>query len=178
MLNRDPMLGFDYAVFQKLWRLAGVDQLHVNGPRSKFWEPDDSVIRSAKACLKPFAGTQPITPVFSSGQSAEQAPDTFAALGSSDVIYRAGGGIIGHPSGPKAGVQSLREAWEAAVRGVALSVYAESRPALRDALKAFPAGKGLIDAATSSHCLLRRRLHGFHGRHGMPRQRGLGDCAV
>jgi ribulose-bisphosphate carboxylase large chain len=142
MLNRDPMLGFDYAVFQKLWRLAGVDQLHVNGLRSKFWEPDDSVIRSAEACLKPFAGTQPIMPVFSSGQSAEQAPDTFAALGTTDVIYLAGGGIIGHPSGPRAGVQSLREAWEAAVRGVALDVYAESRPALRDALKAFgPARK-------------------------------------
>ena len=137
MLNREPSLGMDYRVYQKLWRLAGVDQLHVNGLRSKFWEPDDSVIASAKACMTPFAGTQPIMPVFSSGQTASQPPDTYAALGSTDLIYLAGGGIIGHPSGPKAGVQSLLDAWQAAVEGVSLDRYAETHPALRDALKAF-----------------------------------------
>lgn len=137
MLNRDPALGMDYRVYQKLWRLAGVDQLHVNGLRSKFWEPDDSVIASARACLAPFAGTTPIMPVFSSGQTAAQPPATFAALGSTDLIYLAGGGIIGHPSGPKAGVQSLVEAWQAAVEGVPLEQYAKERPALRAALAAF-----------------------------------------
>ena len=101
MLNREPSLGMDYKVYQKLWRLAGVDQLHVNGLRSKFWEPDDSVIASARACLTPFAGTRPIMPVFSSGQTARQPPDTYEALRSTDLIYLAGGGIIGHPSGPK-----------------------------------------------------------------------------
>lgn len=137
MLNRAPYLGMAYRVYQKLWRLAGVDQLHVNGLRSKFWEPDDSVITSAKACMAPFAGTQSIMPVFSSGQTASQPPDTYAALGSTDLIYLAGGGIIGHPSGPKAGVQSLIESWQAAVEGVPLDRYAETHPALREALAAF-----------------------------------------
>ena len=137
MLNRAPALGMAYRVYQKLWRLAGVDQLHVNGLRSKFWEPDDSVIASAKACMTPFAGTRPIMPVFSSGQTAAQPPDTYAALGSTDLIYLAGGGIIGHPSGPKAGVESLVESWQAAVAGIPLDRYAETHPALRDALAAF-----------------------------------------
>ena len=137
MFNRAPSLGMDYQVYQKLWRLAGVDQLHVNGLRSKFWEPDASVVASAKACMTEFSGTRPIMPVFSSGQSADQPPDTYAALGNTDLIYLAGGGIIGHPSGPKAGVQSLRESWEAAVEGVPLDRYAHDRPALRDALEAF-----------------------------------------
>ena len=137
MLNRAPSLGFDYAVYQKLWRLAGVDQLHVNGIRSKFWEPDASVIASARACLAPFASTRPIMPVFSSGQSAEQAPDTWAGLGSLDLLYLAGGGIIAHPDGPAAGVRSLREAWEAAVAGIPLDRYAEGRPALHAALRQF-----------------------------------------
>ena len=137
MLNREPSLGMDYKVYQKLWRLAGVDQLHVNGLRSKFWEPDDSVIASARACLAPFAGTRPLMPVFSSGQTASQPPDTYEALRSTDLIYLAGGGIIGHPSGPKAGVQSLREAWQAAVEGIPLARYAKSHPALRQALEAF-----------------------------------------
>jgi len=137
MFNRAPLLGLDYTVYQKLWRLAGVDQLHVNGLRSKFWEPDDMVVRSAQSCLEPFAGTQPIMPVFSSGQSAEQAPDTWAALKSCDLLYLAGGGIIGHPEGAAAGVRSLREAWEAAVAGIPLETYATAHPALGAALKKF-----------------------------------------
>jgi ribulose-bisphosphate carboxylase large chain len=139
MFNRSPVLGMDYTVYQKLWRLAGADQLHVNGLRSKFWEPDDSVAKAARACLAPFAGTRPIMPVFSSGQTAVQPPETYAALRSTDLIFLAGGGIIGHPSGPKAGVQSLLEAWEAAVGGVPLDRYAEHRSALREALAAFGA---------------------------------------
>jgi len=137
MFNRAPMLGFDYVVYQKLWRLAGVDQLHVNGLRSKFWESDASVVAAARSCLAPFATVPPIVPVFSSGQSAEQAPDTWAALGSVDLLYLAGGGIIAHPNGPAEGVRSLREAWEAAVAGVPLDRYAEERPALRAALRQF-----------------------------------------
>ena len=137
MMNRAPSLGFDFRAYQKLWRLAGVDQLHVNGLQSKFWEPDDSVVASALACMEPFAGTGPIMPVFSSGQTAAQPPATYAALGSTDLIYLAGGGIIGHPSGPKAGVESLVDAWQAAVEGVPLDDYAKTRPALREALAAF-----------------------------------------
>jgi ribulose-bisphosphate carboxylase large chain len=137
MMNRSPALGMDYRVYQKLWRLAGVDQLHVNGLKSKFWEPDDSVVASALACLEPFAGTRPIMPVFSSGQTALQPPQTFAAVQSTDLIFVAGGAIIGHPSGAKAGVQSLKEAWQAAVDGVPLDKYAETRPALKEALAAF-----------------------------------------
>ena len=137
MMNRAPSLGMDYRVYQKLWRLAGVDQLHVNGLKSKFWEPDDSVIASALARMEPFAGTRPIMPVFSSGQTAAQPPATFAALGSTDLIFLAGGGIIGHPCGAKAGVQSLAEAWQAAVEGVPLEIYSQTRPALRETLMAF-----------------------------------------
>ena len=137
MMNRSPSLGMDFRVYQKLWRLAGVDQIHVNGLKSKFWEPDDSVVASALACMQPFAGTRPIMPVFSSGQTAVQPPETFAAVGSTDLIFLAGGGIIGHPSGAKAGVQSLVEAWQAAVEGIPLDQHALTRPALREALGAF-----------------------------------------
>src|SRR6185369_15679368 len=49
-LTRYPQLGFAFAAYQKIWRLAGIDHLHVNGVRSKFWEPDESVIASAKSC--------------------------------------------------------------------------------------------------------------------------------
>lgn len=137
--TRCPELGMDFAAYQKVWRLAGVDQLHVNGLRSKFWEPDDSVIASARACLAPWAGLGPVMPVFSSGQWAAQAPDMFAALRCTDLMHLAGGGIIGHPHGPAAGVRSMREGWEAAVAGNPLAEYARRQPALAAALDAFGA---------------------------------------
>ena len=140
-LTRHPSLGFDFRVYQKLWRLAGIDQFHVNGIRSKFWEPDDSVVRSAKSLLEPFAGVRPIMPVFSSGQWAGQAPDMYAALGTTDLMHLAGGGIIGHPDGIASGVASMREGWEAAVAGVPLAVYAEKHPALRAAMQKFGGGQ-------------------------------------
>ena len=141
MLGRSPALGMSFVAFQKLWRLAGIDHTHVNGLRNKFCEPDDSVIASARACLTPmFPPPAPgceIMPVFSSGQSARQAPDTFKALGSTDLIYAAGGGILGHPMGVTAGVRSLQQAWEAATAGVPLLTYAGTHPELAAALQLF-----------------------------------------
>lgn len=136
-LTRHPQLGFSFAAYQKIWRLAGVDHLHVNGIRSKFWEPDDSVIASAKSCQAPFAGVQPLMPVFSSGQWAGQAPDLFQKLGSTDLMHLAGGGILGHPDGIAAGVASMREGWQAATSGVSLETYARTHPSLQKALAQF-----------------------------------------
>ena len=138
-LSRHPQLGWSYVAWQKLWRLAGADHMHVNGLSNKFAEPDDSVIASARACLTPMSADNPCIamPVFSSGQTVNQPPDTFAQLGSLDLIYAAGGGIMAHPDGPAAGVASLRESWEATVAGVPLASYAETHPALGKALSAY-----------------------------------------
>ncbi len=133
-LSRHPMLGFSYVAFQKFWRMAGVDHMHVNGLRNKFCESDESVIESARACLTPLLGGYTVMPVFSSGQWAGQAPDTYRALGSVDLMYLAGGGIMAHPDGPAAGARSLREAWEAAMQGIPLQQYAASHEALAKAL--------------------------------------------
>jgi len=136
-LTRSPALGFDYRAYQKFWRLAGVDHLHVNGLRNKFCEADESVIASAWECLTPVHGGFVVMPVFSSGQWAGQAPDTFRALNSVDLIYLAGGGIIAHPGGQAAGVASLRQAWDAAIAGVPLETYAQDHPALLQAIEKY-----------------------------------------
>jgi ribulose-bisphosphate carboxylase large chain len=136
-LSRQPYLGMEYIAFQKFLRLAGCDHLHVNGIRNKFCESDASVIASARECLTPMLGGYTVMPVFSSGQSAEQAPDTYRLLNSVDLLYLAGGGIIGHPDGAAAGVMSLREAWEAAIEGIPLEDYARTHPALARAIEKF-----------------------------------------
>ncbi|HEX9150968.1 MAG TPA: RuBisCO large subunit C-terminal-like domain-containing protein, partial [Flavobacterium sp.] len=77
MLNRHPLLGIEFPAYQKIQRLAGVDQLHVNGIQNKFWESDDSVVTSIESCLKPFLGGKEILPVVSSGQWGGQAVETY-----------------------------------------------------------------------------------------------------
>jgi ribulose-bisphosphate carboxylase large chain len=137
-LGRHPLLGWSYVAWQKIWRLAGADHMHVNGLDNKFSEPDESVMRSARECLTPMFTDKPciVVPVFSSGQTVRQAPGTFAGLGSTDLIVTAGGGIMAHPGGPAAGVTALREAWDAAVAGVPLTAHARAHRALAQALEA------------------------------------------
>ena len=70
-LSRHPLLGWSYVAWQKIWRLAGADHMHVNGLSNKFCESDDSVVQSAKTCLTPLFEDKPCLamPVFSSGQT-------------------------------------------------------------------------------------------------------------
>ena len=135
-LNRHPALGWDYAPWQQLWRLAGADHLHVNGLANKFSEGDASVMAAARAVAAPLWPDQPMqaVPVFSSGQTGLVAAATFAGLGSADLIFAAGGGIFGHPGGVAAGVTAMRQAWDAAIAGVPLATHAQTHRELREAL--------------------------------------------
>jgi ribulose-bisphosphate carboxylase large chain len=135
-LNRHPWLGIEFPAYQKLWRLAGVDQIHVNGIANKFWESDDSVTRSIESCLQPLCGTT-VLPVVSSGQWGGQAPETFRRTRTVDLLYLAGGGILAHPEGPAAGVRSLRKWWEAAVEGLTVEQAAAKYPELKVSMEKF-----------------------------------------
>jgi ribulose-bisphosphate carboxylase large chain len=138
LYTRHPLLGVAYPAWQKIWRLGGADQLHVNGLQNKFWEPDDSVVRSIKACLSPmFRPDDTAMPVVSSGQWGGQAPETYRQAGTLDVMYLAGGGILAHPMGPAAGLRALQQAWEAAVSGVDMNTYAETHVELSETIKKF-----------------------------------------
>ena len=52
-----------------------------------------------------------------------------------------GGGILAHPDGAEAGVESIRAAWQAARDGVPVETRAREVPALARAL-AFFGGRG------------------------------------
>jgi ribulose-bisphosphate carboxylase large chain len=125
MLTRHPLLGIDFRAYQKLWRLAGVDQLHVNGIQNKFWESDDSVVSSIDACLTKMYDHKTVLPVVSSGQWGGQAFETYRRTNTVDLLYMAGGGIMAHPMGAAAGVTALQQAWKAAVDGLNLEKAAQ-----------------------------------------------------
>jgi ribulose-bisphosphate carboxylase large chain len=137
MYTRSPHLGIDFRAYQKIWRLAGVDHIHVNGLQNKFWEPDDSVVDSIEACFEPFLGGFEVMPVISSGQWGGQAPETYERIKRVDLMYLAGGGIMAHPGGPPAGNVSLRQCWEAAVKGIPLEQYAKDHVELAQAIEKF-----------------------------------------
>ena len=142
MLNRHALLGIEFPAYQKLWRLAGVDQIHVNGIANKFWESDDSVVRSIESCLQPLLGGMSVLPVVSSGQWGGHAPETFRRTQTVDLLYMAGGGIMAHPNGPAAGVRSLQKWWEAAVEGLTMAAAAAKYPELKISLEKFGKNSG------------------------------------
>lgn len=138
-LSRHPLLGMSYQAWQSLWRLTGVDHMHVHGLGGKFAQPDQEVVDAARDCGQPMSDSMDdrVLPAFSSGQWAGTVPDTWNAVGSEDLLFLAGGGILAHPDGPAAGVASIRQAWQAQREGVSLEVFSRDRSALRAALRRF-----------------------------------------
>lgn len=138
-LSRHPLLGIGFQAYQTLWRLAGVDHMHVHGLQGKFSQPDEEVTESARDCLTPLTegADDTVMPAFSSGQWAGTVPATWAATGTDDLLFMSGGGILAHPGGPEAGVSSIRQAWAAARAGRSLEDSARDAPELAAALAFF-----------------------------------------
>ena len=151
-----PLLGWSYVAWQKIWRLAGADHMHVNGLRNKFCEPDDSVIALGARLLTPMFADKPCTvmPVFSSGQTAAQVPDTYARarLDRPDLRRRR------RHHGPPDGAGGRR-------RGAARRLgrgdrrRRRSRPCPRPS----PAGRGSLEAARSDTAALPGACVAFYG---------------
>lgn len=141
MFSRHPALGMDFQPYQLMWRLAGVDHMHVHGLHGKFSQADEEVIESAHACLRPLADPQDDTdivmPAFSSGQWAGTLPATLGVVPEGDLLFMCGGGILAHPDGPPAGIRSLRQAAEAVHAGLNLEQAAANAPELAQALRFF-----------------------------------------
>jgi ribulose-bisphosphate carboxylase large chain len=140
-LSRHPLLGLSFQAYQTMWRLAGVDHLHVHGLQGKFSQSDSEVVESARDCFTPLTDAidDRVMPAFSSGQWAGTVPATWASIGSDDLLFMAGGGILAHPDGAAAGVASIRQAWAAARAGAALADAARHAPELARALAFFGA---------------------------------------
>lgn len=139
ILTRHPGLGMDFKVWQQFWRLLGVDQFQINGIGVKYWEPDESFVRSFEALSTPlFDKSDCALPVAGSGQWGGQAPETYQRTGRTiDLLYLCGGGIVSHPQGPAAGVRAVQQAWQAAVNDIPLETYSKTHAELAAAIQKF-----------------------------------------
>ena len=122
MFSRHPALGIGFQAYQTLWRLAGVDHMHVHGLQGKFAQADDEVIASARDCLTPLADPAPGRPrdagLLVRPMGRHRAGDARRPCRSGDLLFMC---RRRHPRASgrarRAGVTSIRQAWAAVQRG-------------------------------------------------------------
>ncbi|MFO1518225.1 MAG: RuBisCO large subunit C-terminal-like domain-containing protein [bacterium] len=135
--SRPPTFGISSLVYTKLQRLAGADIIGLAGFGARMKCSDEEVKANVKACLQPWGSIAPVLPVPGGSDWAGTLPKVYEKVGTPDFGFISGRGIFGHPQGPKAGAQSLHQAWEAIQKKVSLEDYARDHEALKEALIAF-----------------------------------------
>ncbi len=135
-MTRNPKHGISMMVIAELVRLAGGDQLHTGTAAGKMGgkEKKNREINEINGFLRGrFYGLKTVFPVASGGIHPGIVPLNIETLGK-DIVIQAGGGIHGHPSGTRAGATAMRQAVDAAMKGVPVQHYAEDHEELKIAL--------------------------------------------
>jgi 2,3-diketo-5-methylthiopentyl-1-phosphate enolase len=94
-------------------------------------------LRTSGALTDPLRGLRRSLPLAGGGLHPALVPRLVADLGI-DWALAAGGGVHGHPLGTAAGARAIRQAFDAAVSGVALSEAGSEHPELAAALDKWP----------------------------------------
>jgi len=81
-----------------------------------------------------FHRIKPALPAASGGLHSGTLPEVIKTMGV-DLVIQVGGGVIRHPDGPSAGAASVRQAIEAAIKGMPLDEYAKEHKELRRELE-------------------------------------------
>lgn len=133
-ITRNKKHGISMAALARIYRMLGVDQLHVGTVVGKMVEGKEEVLANVRAVRDPFFHIKPTFPVASGGLHPGLVPDIVEIFGN-DVIIQAGGGVHGHPDGTEAGAAAMRQAAEAVMEGVTLEEYAKDHKELARALE-------------------------------------------
>ncbi len=148
--TRNPYHGISMFVLAKLYRIIGIDQLHVGTAGAgkleggkwevvqyarvfseEIYEPESKDVYHMK---QEFHHIKPSIPVSSGGLHPGNLEPVIEALGG-DIVLQVGGGTLGHPDGPLAGAKAVRQALDAITQGISLEEYAESHKELARALE-------------------------------------------
>ncbi len=143
--------GVNFQIYEKFYRLLGVDQLHIGTGVGKMEGSPIIIKRFHDIAVKNrgeekfYIGSldfvfarhiKPFFPVASGGVDPGRV-DALLALHGRDVIIQAGGGVHGHPRGTAAGARAMRAAVEAAVSGSDTPTAAKKDKDLALAIKKF-----------------------------------------
>lgn len=130
--------GISMRVIAKIARIIGVDQLHVGTVVGKMYETREEVKENVEALKMDMAGLKPCLPVASGGLHPGLVPALIEFFGK-DFVIQAGGGIHGHKEGTIAGAKAMRQAVDAAMKGIPLHEYAKTHRELKTALQTWRA---------------------------------------
>lgn len=140
--------GMSMKIVAEVARLIGVDHIHVGTVVGKLESPLRDVLSLIHICRdmrtrrsnyykllpKIWGDVKPILPVSSGGVHPGLIPFIMKIFGI-DVIIQAGGGVMGHPNGPRAGGKAVREAIETYMEGKTLEEKADESIELKIALE-------------------------------------------
>lgn len=113
----------------KITRLAGGD-FQINGhPYGKFPVSYKQFYRCFKFFTQPWWNIKPMM-YACSGVTTQMAVEKIVKNVGTDVMLAAGGGVHGHPDGSEAGAKSMRQAIDAAMKGISVVDYAKDHEEL------------------------------------------------
>ncbi len=121
-------------ILGKFARLCGADSVVLPfslGGKAMYMH--DRFMSTVRNLTYPMGGLKPSLPMPSGGITPANVADIVNTLGK-DTMIGSGGGIHAHPGGPRAGARALRQAIDAAVRGIGLEEYAREHEELGVAL--------------------------------------------
>lgn len=140
--------GISMFVLAKLYRMIGIDQLHIGTAgfgklegkkletielskvlRDRKYTPNDYLHFEQE-----FWSIKPAMPTSSGGLHPGVLPGVIEALGK-DLVLQIGGGVLGHPDGAKAGAIAVRQALDAIMQGIPLQEFAKTNKELARALE-------------------------------------------
>jgi ribulose-bisphosphate carboxylase large chain len=136
-MSRHPFFGVSAALLTKLQRICGCDAIIMPGFGSRMMTPDEEVIANTDACSAPLGKMLASLPVPGGSDWAGTLSLMHEKLRTIDFGLVPGRGVFCHPSGPRAGAMSLRQAWEAIVRRIDIADFAADHPELKEAIAAF-----------------------------------------
>jgi len=140
--------GISMFVLSKLYRIIGIDQLHIGTAGfGKLESARDEAIQMAEMLRselyvpkadyqfeQSFNGIKKTMPVSSGGLHPGVLPMVVETLGK-DIVLQIGGGVLGHPDGARAGALAVRQALEAIESNLDLEEFAKQRKELARALE-------------------------------------------
>ena len=158
-MSRHPFFGVSTTVFTKLQRLAGCDAIIMPGFGPRMATPEEEVLANVEECTRPLGRIRSVLPVPGGSDWAGTLPAMCERLRTIDFAMVPGRGVFGHPTGPRAGAASLRQAWEAIVTKTSLRDFAADHLELAQALETFEDPKRTV--GTDQQAALETR--GFTG---------------
>ena len=126
-----------HLVLGTLPRLAGADMAVYPSHLGTLPFSRSEALQVSGALTAPWFGLRRTVALAGGGLHAGLVPRLVADLGT-DWALAAGGGVHGHPMGTAAGARSIRQAFDAALRGEPLAEAGKAHPELAAALEKWP----------------------------------------